>query len=395
MRIGMITACYKPVVNGVTRMVSLYKAELEARGHEVVVFTLGWPDPNGEEPGVVRSAGLPLTMGYHLAPGYNARARRLLRQMDILHCHHLLMGLELAYRYGRSPIVYTNHTRYDLYTGQFVPQPVADRLLRRLWPRLTALADLIVTPSASMRQVLRSFGVRRPITVIENGVDLQPFHTPTAPLTKAAFGLPPTAVVAAYVGRLAPEKNLHCLLEQFTQASQICPDLHLLLIGQGSLAAELRQQVQGLGLETAVYFTGELANREVANYLAAADFFVTASVSEVHPLTLIEALAAGLPIAAPAAPGIVDLVTSGQTGILTTPSNLSEAMLSLARNPAQRQRMAVAARHASHRYDIRQTVQHSLALYERLHESHPNRARRRSIAGRPRFSSLLQGDTLL
>jgi hypothetical protein len=72
MRIGMITACYKPVVNGVTRMVSLYKAELENLGHEVTVFTLGRPDPNGEEPGVVRSAGLPLTGGYHLAPRYNA-----------------------------------------------------------------------------------------------------------------------------------------------------------------------------------------------------------------------------------------------------------------------------------------------------------------------------------
>jgi 1,2-diacylglycerol 3-alpha-glucosyltransferase len=371
MRIGMITACYKPVVNGVTRMVSLYKAELENLGHEVTVFTLGRPDPNGEEPGVVRSAGLPLTGGYHLAPRYNDRARQRLRQMDILHCHHLLMGLELAYRYGRSPIVYTNHTRYDLYTGNFVPQPVADRVLRRLWPRLTALADLIITPSASMRRVMRSFGVRRPITVIENGVDLRPFHTPAAPLTKRALGLPETAVVAAYVGRLSPEKSLFCLLHQFAEARRDCSDLHLLLMGQGPQTLALQQLAEELGIAAAVHFTGELANNQIANHLAAADFFVTASVSEAHPLTLIEALAAGLPIAAPVAPGIVDIVSPGQTGILTTPNNLNEAILFMARQPARRRQMAVAARQASHHFDIRQTVQHSLILYQRLHEAQP------------------------
>ena len=376
MRIGMITACYKPVVNGVTRMVSLYKEELEALGHEVTIFTLGRPDPNGEEPGVVRSPGLPLTMGYHLASGYTAQARRRLRQMDILHCHHLVMGLELAHRYGRSPIVYTNHTRYDLYTGRFVPQVVANRLLRHMWPRLTALADLVVTPSASMRQVMQRFGVRRPITVIENGVDLRPFHTPVAPLTKRKLGLPQTAVLAVYVGRLAHEKNLPFLLNQFAQARQQCPDLHLLLIGQGPLRNQLQQKAQQLGLyygpactETAVHFTGELANNQVANYLAAADFFTTASVSEVHPLTVIEALAAGLPIVGLKAPGIVDIVTSGQTGYLTKSPQLAPAIVALAHNPAQRQQMAHAARQASYRYDIRHTVQQSLDFYQRLHKA--------------------------
>jgi 1,2-diacylglycerol 3-alpha-glucosyltransferase len=390
MQIGMITACYKPVINGVTRMVSLYKAELEALGHEVTVFTLGRPDPKGEEPGVIRSPGLPLTMGYHLTAGYNARARRRLRQMDVLHCHHLLMGLELAYRYGRSPIVYTNHTRYDLYTGNFVPQSFADRVLRRLWPRLTALADAVVTPSASMRQVLRSFGVRRPITVIENGVDLRPFHTPPAPLNKTALGLAETAVVAAYVGRLSPEKNLPGLLHQFARARRNAPHLHLLLVGQGPLAGELRQRVKASGLSAVVHFTGELGNTQVANHLAAADFFVTASVSEVHPLTLIEALAAGLPIAAPVAPGIVDIVRHGQTGLLTSPPHLFQAMCSLANEPAQRRRMAALARQASYRYDIRRTVQHSLALYERLCETYPDRSRRHSaVSQKPGFCCAL------
>ncbi len=73
MRIGMVTACYKPVVNGVTRMVSLYKERLEALGHEVTVFTLGEPDPAGDEPGVIRSTAVPLgESGYYLSIRYSS-----------------------------------------------------------------------------------------------------------------------------------------------------------------------------------------------------------------------------------------------------------------------------------------------------------------------------------
>ena len=221
MRIGMVTACYKPVINGVTRMVSLYKAHLEAAGHEVTIFTLGDPDPN-DEPGVVRSPGLMLgDYGYYISMRYTSKAQALLQEMDIIHCHHLFMSVEMAHRYGRSPIVYTNHTRYDLYTGSVtsLPQPAADAIMRQIWPEFTDFADVVITPSASVRDVMLEFGVRRPIELIENGVDLRPFHYPSQPLTKTDLNVPETAVLVTYVGRLSPEKDLDILLEQFAIAN--------------------------------------------------------------------------------------------------------------------------------------------------------------------------------
>jgi len=181
MRIGMVTACYKPVINGVTRMVLLYKQHLESLGHEVTVFTLGEPDPAGEEPSVVRSPAIPVADGYYVSMRYSRKAQVLLSQMDIIHCHHLFMSVEMAHRYGRCPIVYTNHTRYDLYTGSYtpLPQPAADALMRQIWPEFTDFADVVITPSASVRRVMLDFGVRRPIEVIENGVDLRPFRQPS------------------------------------------------------------------------------------------------------------------------------------------------------------------------------------------------------------------------
>ncbi len=381
MRIGMVTACYKPVINGVTRMVSLYKEQLEAAGHEVTIFTLGDPDPS-DEPGVVRSPGLLLgDYGYYISMRYTSKAQKLLQEMDIIHCHHLFMSVEIAHRYGRSPIVYTNHTRYDLYTGSYIslPQPAADAIMRQVWPEFTDYADVVITPSASVRDVMLEFGVRRPIEVIENGVDLKPFHNPTAPLTKADLGVPETAVLVTYVGRLSPEKDIDILLDQFAIAKDVVPNLHLMIIGKGAIQPALQKQARQLGIASSVTFTGPIAYENVANYLAAADLFATASVTEVHPLTVIESMAAGLPVVAVSSPGIVDTVESGRSGLLTTKpeGGLAAALVGLASNDERRQQMADAARLDSKRFDINNTVQQTIALYERLHNDRPDLGRKK------------------
>lgn len=390
MRIGMVTACYKPVINGVTRMVSLYKEHLEAAGHEVTIFTLGDPDPN-DEPGVVRSPGLMLgDYGYYISMRYSSKAQALMQEMDIIHCHHLFMSVEMAHRYGRSPIVYTNHTRYDLYTGSFIslPQPAADAIMRQIWPEFADYADVVVTPSASVRDVMLDFGVRRPIEVIENGVDLRPFHNPPNPMSKTNLGVPETAVLVTFVGRLSPEKDIDTLLEQFAVAKDVVPTLHLMIIGKGASQSELEKQARHLGVQDSVLFTGAVAYEEMGNYLAAADLFATASVTEVHPLTVIEAMAAGLPVVAVSSPGIVDTVQSGKSGLLTTKpaGGLAAALVGLASNEPRRQEMAQAARCESERFDIRNTIDRTLDLYNRLREQRPDLNRKR-MHGRRIFDS--------
>ncbi len=382
MRIGMVTACYKPVVNGVTRMVSLYKERLEALGHEVTVFTLGDPDPAGEESGVIRSTAVPLgESGYYLGIRYSSEAQKLLQQMDIVHCHHLFMSVELAHRYARCPIVYTNHTRYDLYTGSIssLPQPAADALMRRVWPEFADFADVVITPSESVRRVMEAFGVRRQIELIENGVDLRPFRFPTHPHDKKALQIDEDATLLMYVGRLSAEKNLIRLVDQFRIAHDMVPTSHLYLVGGGPLEEQLRKHVKTLQLESNVHFSGVIGYEEVSNYLAAADMFVTASESEVHPLTVIEAMAAGLPVIAPSSPGIVETVESGVSGLLTNlpDGGLAAAMVGLALDSERRERMGEAALAASNQFDIEFTVEQTVKLYERLCALRPDLRRKR------------------
>ncbi len=380
MRIGMVSATYDPsVINGAVRMVTLYKQHLEALGHEVTIFTLGDEQEGDRAARIVRSPGFRLgDHGYFIGLRYSREAQQLLTEMEVVHCHHLLMSVEMAHRYARCPIVYTNHTRYDLYTGAYtpLPQPAADAIMRQLWPEFAGLADTVIAPSGSVRQLLLDFGVRDPIVVIENGIELERFLSPVRPRARADFGLPDSAFLLLYVGRLSSEKNLLGLLEQFARACQVAPELHLAIIGKGPQEAELRARATALGLDGCVHFRGVVPFDEVSDWLAAGDAFVTASTSEVHPLTVIEAMAAGLPIAAVQSPGIVDCVEPGVTGFIPAEAEgLDSAIVALAANPARARAMGQAARQASRRFDIGRTIGLTVALYESLLATRPDLTR--------------------
>lgn len=372
MRIGMLTDVYKPVINGVTNSVALCKREMERIGHDVFVFTFGHQDYLDDEPGVIRSPALPLSdTGYHLGLLYSRQARATLQEMDILHAHHPFFSGRLATRYGHQlnlPIVFTNHTRYDLHAQAYLPfllPSLTHLALEALMPAFTALCDLVVAPSEGLRQIANGWGVQDKVAVIPNGVDLDRFRDPPIPLSRRELNIPDDAILLVYCGRLGPEKNLAFLLNAFAGAVQAVPSAFLLLIGGGPEERELRKRAAAI---PHVSFAGPVAYHDVPRYLAVGDVFATASVSEVHPLSVIEALAAGLPVLGIRSPGISDSVTHGVDGYLTGHdlAAYTAMMVRLLLEPDRRLGMAAEARDRSSRYDIRLTAASLITHYERL-----------------------------
>lgn len=373
MHVGILTACYAPVVNGVTRMVTLYEKHLTAAGHQVTTFTLGQPAPDEDTRRVIRSPGFSLgETGYHVALGYNPVAQRKLQRVDILHSHHLLMGLEFARRYGKGPVVFTNHTRYDLYLTSYghVPHWVADHMMGYAWSRLTKLADVVIAPSTSIANLLRKSGVSTPIEVIENGVEVERFQRHSDRGLRAELQISEDAYVFVYVGRMAPEKNLWKLMAEFGLAADQNDNVYLLGVGGGSMLNEISEMAAELGLTHRTRFVGPVDPELVPAYLAIGDAFVSASVSEVLPLTVIEALATGLPVLAIESPGMHDIVVSDVSGLLVSGSkgSLAQAMVAVASNSGLHSRLGAGAKMAGQRFDIQNTIEQTLSLYRRLIE---------------------------
>ncbi len=390
LRIGMMVDAYKPHVSGVTNHVSLSKASLEAAGHRVFVFTMGDMDYEDDELHVIRSPGLPLSdTGYSLNFGYSTVARRKLQTMDVVHVHHPFLSGRLALRYCKPrgiPIVFTNHTRYDLYAHAylpFMPDQLSLTLLQAYMPRFCAACDLVIAPSPGMARVLRELGVTSPVEVVPNGVQLAPLFQPPGTSTRAELGLPAEGLVLIYAGRLAPEKNLAFLLRAFGGALAACPDLTRVLAGGGPEGDKLQDQARRAAISERVVFLGMVPYDRLPGVLCLADLFVTASITEAHPLSLIEAMAAGLPAVGIESPGVGDIIQDGFNGVLCSNdlAAFTARLVRLVLDEPARRRLAANARETSRQYAIERTTDLVLAHYREVVAR--GSSTRRGLAGLP------------
>jgi 1,2-diacylglycerol 3-alpha-glucosyltransferase len=370
MRIGMLTDTYKPYISGVTNHVALTKHALEENGNDVFVFTFGGQDYVDEEPNIIRSPAVPLAdTGYNLSFRYSRSAQEILSECDVAHVHHPFASGRLALRYCQShniPIVFTNHTRYDLYAQAYLPhlpEAIPEAFLQAFLPSFCKQCDLVVAPSPSIKELLTDFGVDAPIKIVPNGVDLNKFRPMRQEFQREDLDLDNNDIVLIYVGRLSPEKSLTMLLRAFAGAQAAIDNLKLIVVGEGSESDNLRDWCERSHISNAVRFTGGASYHAVSGYLNMADAFVTPSVSEVHPLSIIEGMAVGLPAIGIESPGVSDIIQDNINGMLCRNdlADFTARMVRLMLDDSLRSRLASGAIQTSKNYDIRRT---SLQLYD-------------------------------
>lgn len=367
---------YKPYISGITNYVEVNKQYLEKAGHEVYVFTFGDMEYEDDEPNVIRSPGLQLAdTGFYLSMRYSRQAKKLLQTMDVVHVHHPFLSGRLALRYCRPagiPIIFTNHSRYDLYAQAYLPampEEVSVGMLQAYMPPFCKAVDLVITPSAGMARVLRELKVDSEVDIVPNGVDLTSFQK-AQPLARESFGYKPDDILIVYAGRIALEKNLPFLIDSFNGIANAIPNVHLILIGGGvqQYEEEIRDVVKAQSNSDRIHMTGRVPYDQLPAYLAMCDIFATASITEVHPLSVIEAMGAGLPVMGIESVGVGDTVEDGITGFLATydmPS-FTAKLTRLCLDPNLRQQMRLSAREVSTVYAIERTTGLMLEKYERL-----------------------------
>lgn len=304
-----------------------FKEELTRLGHEVFVFAPSYPNYREREDNVFRFFSVPspadanFTLAVPVSPRIGAVVKKL--NLDIVHVHSPFimgqLGLRCARRFG-LPLVFTYHTMYDQYV-HYVPvaQELAKEMTVKYSTNFCNRCDLVITPSADIKNLITDYGIRTRIEVIPTGVNTELFSRGDPGWLRRAFNIPSERKICLFVGRLTVEKNIEFLIKAFRKVHDTDPDTSLVIVAAGPLEKELKKLVitEGLALQHDVVFTGFLPFERLIDAYCGADLFTFASVTETQGIVLVEAMAAGLPVAAVRATGSQEMVQDGIQGILS------------------------------------------------------------------------------
>jgi glycosyltransferase involved in cell wall biosynthesis len=302
------------------------------------IQTHGWTVATLEQP-----PGLRPGMIFHLAKFF------LHNLIDVVHTHDdkpLIYGALAARMAGVPRTIHSRH-------GRSVHNSARQNKLVAFCSRWT---DQFVCVSDESAQLTVQQGInRQKVRAILNGIDVGQFD----------YRGPCPGGPVVTVARLCPEKDVGTLIRATAIAVRAKPEFRLEIAGDGPCRADLERLVSDLRLGEHVLFHGQV--RDVASWLGRASLFVLPSVSEGISLTLLEAMARGLPVVATRIGGTPEVVADGETGLLVPaqrPSLMAEAMLRIAGDFERSRLMGLAGRIRVERlFDIRRMVEDYQRLY--------------------------------
>jgi glycosyltransferase involved in cell wall biosynthesis len=346
LRVAVVTETYPPEVNGVARTIATMIEMLCRRGHSVQLVR-----PRQDEVSVLNHEGdvetvlvrgMPLPRYPGLRLGLPAK-RTLIRMWRARRPDIVQVVTEgplgasavaAAERLG-IPVVSEFHTNFHTYSRHYgfgVLSGAVAGYLRRLHSR----ADTTLVPTEEMRELLEASGYRR-LKVVGRGIDTAAFgpgHR-SAELRRA-WGAGPHDLVALYVGRVAPEKNLELFVGAVDAMRTVAPSTRVVIVGDGPAAAGLRRRHPDF------QFAGVQRGAELAAHYASADLFPFTSLTETFGNVTTEALASGLAVVAYDYAAANQTIRHGESGLLARmndPAHFVDLVCEATGDPFLRARM--------------------------------------------------------
>ncbi len=311
MKVAIFIDAYHPYINGVITHVDVLKDGLIKKGHEVLIVTA---DPKVKEhtlkDGILRCPAKSIKKFYNYGVTIPVSKKRLdfLEKFnpDVIHVHTEfsmgLCGVSTARRL-KVPLVYTLHTMYDDYlyyiTGKTLT-PILKKPLRMFIKHFLKPAKEITGPSAKCQVFIDSCGSDKKVHVINNPVEFSIFNDYSLTPEETAYykkkcGIKNDSLVATFVGRLGHEKSVDTLIKFYNEQNLKDRNIELLIVGDGPAREGWMKMTEELSLGEYIHFPGKILHAEVMPYYAISDCYITTSLSDTNSISMLEAMAMGLP----------------------------------------------------------------------------------------------------
>lgn len=333
MKILIASDLHYPTINGVATFSRNLARGLADRGHEVLVIAPSQTGKKSKEVDgnhvIIRTASIPFPFyqNFRISPTPASEVKKIIHDFDpdVIHIQMLMWIGQAAMKYGNKfgiPIVSTNHAMPEnLMDNLRVLAPVSrpiNYILKAYGARFHSKADFVTLPTqAAIDMFNASDKIDVPMVAVSNGIDLARFtDAPASPALYKKFSIPIKKPVVSYIGRLDAEKHLSVLVRAFVQVKEAVPDAHLLIVGDGTDATNLKLLAKEQGLNGSVTFTGRVSDEDRDELHRVGTVYCMPSPAELQSIATLEAMASGKPVVAVDAGALKELCQDGRNGVL-------------------------------------------------------------------------------
>lgn len=401
MRIGLFTDTYPPYINGVSTSIAMLKTALEKQGHEVFVVTVNadkFKYQNDDK--IIRIPGIPIGIyDYRLTGIYPLRAIEKIRKwnLDIIHSHtEFGVGTfaRLLAKQFNIPLVHTYHTMYEDYV-HYITKGYFNQSSKKIVEYLTKFycdktaTELIVPTKKTYDLFKQKYRVDRNVHIVPTGIEVERFYKeqfkkPEIDSIRQSLGIQKEDFVILFVGRLGDEKSVDTLIEAQLGLVRTNANCKLVIVGDGPDREKFERIVKKLKISNNVIFTGKVAWEEVPKYYQLADVFATSSKTETQGLTVIEAMAASVPVLAIDDDAFKTVVVDGLNGYLfSNKRQYKKQVRELMKNPDLKKSMARQARISAEMHSSKYFAEQVLDVYKiALGDRYQEKKQERGILGK-------------
>ncbi|MEG0138074.1 MAG: glycosyltransferase family 4 protein [Bacilli bacterium] len=382
MRIGIFTDTYPPYINGVSTSIFMLENALRKKGHQVYIVTVNADNMKYKyenEERIIRIPGVPIGIyDYRLTGVYPLKALNKIKKwnLDVIHSHTEFgvgtFARIIAKQYN-IPLVHTYHTMYEDYV-HYITKGYFNNTSKKIVEYLTnfycdqTATELIVPTKKTYLFFKEKYHYERNVHIVPTGIEVERFYEENIAKKdidelRKKYGISKGEFLILYVGRIGKEKSIEVLIEAHESLAKTYK-AKLMIVGDGPDALHYKELVKKLDLEDYVIFTGKVPWEQVTLYYQLADVFATASTSETQGLTVIEAMAASLPVIAVDDDAFRNVVVEGLNGhLFDTKGEYKKFVQSFIDSPSKLKQFSNQARINADTYSSKYFAERVLDVY--------------------------------